>query len=74
MIHLNDDVKKIHGCAMECHKLLVESGFSEKDATDTVVSYLNELIDGGIFELGHRVVIAYLKSAFPMVWKLNGSV
>lgn len=62
---LNSETKKIHKVAMECvHHLIVNEGFSGKDATDMVLGSLKELNDGGYFELGHKAVIANLKMTF----------
>jgi len=64
MIDLDNNIMKIHGCAMKCHELLIHGGYSEANATDTIIDYLNELKENGVFELGHHAVMTYLKSAF----------
>ena len=62
---LNLKMRKIHKVAMECVSHLVKNeGFKENDATKMVVDYMKELNEGGVFKMGHKVVITHLKMIF----------
>ncbi len=62
---LNSKMRKIHKVSMECHKHLMDNeGMIESDATQMITEFLHELNDGGVFEMGYKVVIANLKMVF----------
>ena len=62
---LNSKMRKIHKVGMECVNHLVKyEGFDEDDAAKMVVDYMKELNEGGVFKMGHKVVITHLKMIF----------
>ena len=62
---LNPSMKKIHKVTMECHKHLMDNeGMTAEEATKIISEFLYELNDGGVFEMGYKVVIANLKMVF----------
>jgi hypothetical protein len=62
---LNAKMRKVHKVGMECVNHLVKhEGFNEDDATKMVIDYMKELAEGGVFKMGHKVVITHLKMIF----------
>tara|TARA_R110000851_G_scaffold208431_2_gene360891 strand:+ start:248 stop:499 length:252 start_codon:yes stop_codon:yes gene_type:complete len=64
-LDLNSKMRKIHKVAMECVNHLVKhEGFDEDTAAKMVTDYMKELNEGGVFKMGHKVVITHLKMIF----------
>jgi len=62
---LNSKMRKIHKVSMECHQHLMDcEGMTEPEATQMITEFLYELNEGGVFEMGYKVVIANLKMVF----------
>lgn len=62
---LNSKMRKIHKVSMECHQHLMDNeGMTEPEATQMITEFLYELNEGGVFEMGYKVVIANLKMVF----------
>ena len=63
--NLKGEMVKIHKVSMECvNHLVKKEGFKENEATKMVIDYLKEMNDGGVFKMGHKVVITHLKMIF----------